>query len=268
MIKFLSISSGSCGNCYYFSNGSTAFLIDAGVGVRATKKALSEHDLSLEKIDFILITHDHIDHIKALGTLCKRYNKIAYTTPSLKRALLQHRITAEDVKGSIKELKILKNNDICGVNVIPFKVPHDATETVGYYIEFENKGITLVTDCGEVTNDVLKFSKRADVLIFETNYDEKMLKNGNYSDALKSRISDSHHGHLSNTNAAEALKEIYMNKEGSLEYLFLCHLSENNNTPKLAKQCVIEALASVGATREEILITPLLRGKPSILYSI
>lgn len=267
MIKFLSISSGSNGNCYYFSNGSVSFLIDAGVGPRTVKKVLGEHDLALEDVDFILVTHDHIDHIKALGIISEKYSKPVYTTKLLKGALLKHTITRNALKGNIHTIKILEENDINGVKVTPFVVPHDATETVGYFIEFDNKNITLVTDCGEITSDVIRFSRQADILIFETNYDEQMLKNGPYPEFLKKRIGESHHGHLSNAIAAEALKDIYMNKERSLDYLFLCHLSEYNNTPDLAKKTVTEALASAGAKPEDILVIPLLRGVPSLLYS-
>lgn len=267
MIRFLSISSGSNGNCYYFSNGSTSFLIDAGVGPRIVKKALAEHNLVLENIDFILVTHDHIDHIKALGIISEKFHKPVYTTKLLKGALLRHSITRTALKGNIKVLKILEQNDINGIKITPFIVPHDATETVGYFIEFEGKNITLVTDCGEITPEVLKFSKKADILIFETNYDTKMLKEGPYPEFLKKRIGESHHGHLSNAAAAEALKEIFLNKERALDYLFLCHLSEYNNTPELAKQTIVEALISVGAKREDMLVEPLLRGKPSKLYS-
>lgn len=267
MIKFLSIASGSNGNCYFFTNGITSFLIDAGVGPRSVKKALESHNLSLESIDFILITHDHIDHIKALGILSKKYHKPIYTTKILRGALLHHSITHNYVKGNIQSLDILTTNNICGVKVVPFPVPHDATETVGYYIEFDNKKIVIVTDCGEVTENVIKFSKKADILIFETNYDDEMLISGSYSESLKARISESHHGHLSNLNASEALKKIYLEKEGELSHIFLCHLSANNNTPELALASVNNALKSVGATSSEILIVALLRGVPSNLYS-
>lgn len=267
MIKFLSISSGSNGNCYYFSNGNVSFLIDAGVGPRTVKKVLAEHGQELEGIDFILVTHDHIDHIKALGIISEKYSKPVYTTKLLKGALLRHSITRNSLKGNIHTINILEANDINGIKVTPFVVPHDATETVGYFIEFDNKNITLVTDCGAITPEVLKFSKQADILIFETNYDEKMLKEGPYPEFLKQRIGESHHGHLSNAIAAEALKEIYLNKERSLDYLFLCHLSEYNNTPDLARKTVVEALASAGAKAEDILVVPLLRGQASKLYS-
>ena len=73
MIQFLSLSSGSSGNCYFFTDGKTTFLIDAGVGPRTCAKKLSEHGFSLGDVDFILVTHDHIDHIKALGIISSRY---------------------------------------------------------------------------------------------------------------------------------------------------------------------------------------------------
>jgi phosphoribosyl 1,2-cyclic phosphodiesterase len=76
MIKFISLASGSSGNCYYFTNGKVTFLIDAGVGPRSAKKTLEEHELSLQSVDFILVTHDHIDHIKALGIIAEKFNSL------------------------------------------------------------------------------------------------------------------------------------------------------------------------------------------------
>ncbi len=267
MIKFVSLSSGSSGNCYYFTNGSTTFLIDAGIGPRRIKKILSEYSLDLESVNFILITHDHIDHIKSLGVIVNRYHKLVYTSDLLKSSLLNHSITRNTLKGSINCIEISKENNIQGVKVTPFLVPHDATQTLGYFIEFENKKITLVTDCGEVTDEILNFSKKADILIFESNYDDKMLLNGAYPAVLKNRIKNSHLGHLSNNEACEALKKIFSDREGSLEYLFLCHLSGNNNTPEIAYNTVTDGLKSIGVDLSNRTILTLPRGKASNLYT-
>lgn len=267
MIKFLSLASGSSGNCYFFTNGAATFMIDAGVGPRSTQKRLAPYGEELGRLDFILITHDHIDHIKALGIISSKFNKPVYTTDKLKGALMTHSCTRGKLNGNIKTINISEETDICGVKVTPFPVPHDATETVGYFIEFDGKRITLVTDCGSVTEEVLHYSKMADILIFESNYDEAMLENGPYTEALKERIRDRRYGHLSNDNAAEALKEVYLGRTGKLEHVFLCHLSDNNNTPEKAYKIVSEALDEAGATGCTT-IDCLKRGKVSQLYEL
>ncbi len=267
MIKFLSLASGSSGNCYFFTNGTATFLIDAGVGPRSTQKRLAPYGEDLAGVDFILITHDHIDHIKALGIISSKFSKPVYTTAKLKGALAAHSCTRGKLGGNIKTINVSEETDICGVKVTPFPVPHDATETVGYFIEFDGKKITLVTDCGSVTDDVLRYSKMADILIFESNYDEDMLEKGSYTAALKARISDPMYGHLSNRQAAAALKEIYSGRTGGLEHIFLCHLSDNNNTPEKAFGSASEALGEVAGAGGTTIVC-LRRGKASQLYEL
>lgn len=266
MIKFLSLASGSSGNCYFFTNGETSFMIDAGVGPRSSQKILSEHKLSLADLDFILVTHDHIDHIKALGIISLKFSKPVYTTQALAESFTSHFCTKNRVRGNLHVLGKMVENEICGVKVTPFPVPHDATETVGYFIEFDGRRITLVTDCGSVTEEVLEFAKRADTLIFESNYDCRMLECGPYTPSLKRRITDPRYGHLSNDQAAAALQDIYRDRSGRMDHLFLCHISGNNNTPELALRCVADALSSIGATSEKIKVECLRRGKASPLY--
>src|SRR5574344_292451 len=268
MIKFISLASGSSGNCYYFTNGSVSFMIDAGVGPRSAKKTLEEHSLSLQDVDFILVTHDHIDHIKALGLIAEKYNKPVYATKILKNSFEVHSCTRGRRNGRVNEIQILKMTEVYGVKFTPFPVPHDASETVGYYIEFDGKKITLVTDCGSVNENVIKYSEKADTLIFETNYDEKMLAEGSYPKDLQERISSPDTGHLSNRDAAKALQKIYMEKEGAIDHIFLCHLSDNNNTPELARCCVSKALDEIGVKKESVVLDCLIRGHASKLYSL
>lgn len=266
MIKFLSLASGSSGNCYFFTNGEISFMIDAGVGPRSSQKALSEHNLSLADLDFILVTHDHIDHIKALGIISSKFSKPVYTTQALTDSFAGHFCTKERIRGNLHVLGKMVENDVCGVKVTPFPVLHDATETVGYFIEFDGRRIALVTDCGSVTEEVSDFAKMADILIFESNYDCRMLECGPYYPSLKKRITDPRFGHLSNDQAAAALKEIYVGRTGRLDNIFLCHISGINNTPELALNCVANALSEVGATSDKIRIECLRRGKASPLY--
>jgi len=268
MIKFISLASGSSGNCYYFTNGKVTFLIDAGVGPRSAKKILEEHGLSLQSIDFILVTHDHIDHIKALGIIAEKFNKPVYATQKLIDSFENHSCTRGRLWGRVKAIDVLQQTEVEGVTFTPFPVPHDAAQTVGYFIEFDGKKITLVTDCASVNEYVIKYSKKADTLIFETNYDEKMLAEGSYPQDLKERISDSETGHLSNREAAESIQKIYAERKGSLDHIFLCHLSDNNNTPELARNCVATALAKIGVKKESVVLDCLIRGHASKLYSL
>ena len=79
-VKFISLASGSSGNCYYIGTEKYGILIDAGIAVRTIKKGLKEAGISMEMIRAVFVTHDHADHIKAVGGLGEKQNIPIYTT--------------------------------------------------------------------------------------------------------------------------------------------------------------------------------------------
>jgi phosphoribosyl 1,2-cyclic phosphodiesterase len=242
-VKFFSLSSGSNGNCYYIGNDETGLLIDAGIGPRTIKKRLLEHGVSMDSVDFILVTHDHIDHIKGLGMVAQKYSKPVYATEKLHASLDNHSCTRCRLSGCVRKTVAGEPSTYKGVTFIPFIVPHDATETVGYHIDFYGVKFTFLTDVGAVTDDVIKYCRMSEIVIFESNYDLDMLLSGSYTPELKVRIVQGQ-GHLSNEQAASAVRRFW---HKDLSHLFLCHLSENNNTPEIAHSCISAALRSVGA---------------------
>lgn len=243
MVNFLSLSSGSNGNCYFFSNGQTSFLIDIGIGNRTIKKRLAEHGFDIEQIDFVLITHDHFDHIKSLGTFTYRYKRPVYATRTLHTALRHNFRTAGMLTGCERYIKEGISTEIHGVEVTPFVVPHDATQTLGYHLNFDGCKFTVMTDLGEVTDDAVRFASEADHLVVESNYDVDMLITGNYPPQLKERILQEH-GHLSNEQTSSLLRRSCHN---GLQDVWLCHLSANNNTPQTALKAAKKTLESVGS---------------------
>ncbi|MCK9625364.1 MAG: MBL fold metallo-hydrolase [Bacteroidales bacterium] len=264
MVKFISLSSGSNGNCYYLGNDRTSLLIDVGIGGRTIKKRLAEHDISVDTIDMVLVTHDHVDHIKYLGSFTERFQKPVFTTEKLHRSLTFHFCTKGHMGGCVKNTKPGEMTEYNGVKFSPFFVPHDATETVGYFIDFFGEKFTFITDLGEVTDDVVKYARLADHLIIESNYDVDMLIMGSYSPELKLRIMKGH-GHLSNEQTAGLLKRAY-HKE--LKSIYLCHLSENNNTPDLALKSAESALLSIGVRPgNDVMLYCLPRGMSSMKFS-
>ncbi len=263
MIKFISLSSGSNGNCYYIGDDekNISLLIDFGIGGRTVKKRLAAFDIAADKVDFILISHNHMDHIKYLGGFTEKFKKPIYTTKKVHNALENNFCTKGHLCGCVKDIEVEKEYECRGVRFTSFLVPHDAIETVGYYIDFFGVTFTFITDIGYVTDDAVSYCRKSSNLIIESNYDLDMLMSGSYTPELKVRIVQGH-GHLSNEQSSSLLKRAY--HEG-LQNVFLCHLSQNNNTPQKAFECASEALRSIGINDVPVYCLP--RSEASQVFS-
>jgi len=260
---FISFSSGSCGNCYYLGDGNDGILIDAGISLRRLKKYLEERRLSFDSFSSIFITHDHLDHIRHLGSYCKKLCKPVYSTATIMGALSNHTFTREYIGGCKRFVKEGEWNELAaGLCVRPFVVPHDATQTVGYAIRLGELRFLIMTDAGRVTDEAIELASESSVVVIESNYDPGMLATGSYPIELQDRIRDGH-GHLSNEECAEAIKKFA--HEG-LKSIFLCHRSENNNESKLAYDCSKEALAEIGA--KDVVLRCLPREYPSPVFNL
>lgn len=263
-IKFKSLSSGSCGNCYFIGIFSDTrcecgILIDAGISPRRLKKELAADGLGYDDFGGILITHDHYDHIRALGSYCKHLHKPVWTTGELGRALCSHRITGEQLPSCRRTLGQGWNDIVPGrIRARYFQVPHDAAQTVGYAIVLDGYRFVIMTDIGAMTKEALDLSRQAETVVIESNYDLGMLRGGSYPKELQDRIC-SGHGHLSNDECAAAIREF---AHPGLQNVFLCHLSEHNNTPALAHDC------SRAVLDPSVRLVPLPRQSASPLFNL
>ena len=283
-VKFKSFSSGSCGNCYFLGleeDGvfTDAVLVDAGVSLRAVKRELAAEHIPLDCIRAILVTHDHLDHIRSLGSYCKYLKLPVWATEELHAAMAYHTYTLEHLAAVRRTLvRDAWNGIIPGVlEARYFVVPHDATQTVGYGIRIAGLHFVIMTDLGRMTPEAMAYAAHADVAVVESNYDRAMLMNGPYPPELKQRISQGN-GHLSNDECAAAVRRFY---HPELTHLFLCHLSENNNTPELARKTTSDALADIGLLPsyensslfasedgDRVVMQPLPRRTPSRLFTL
>ena len=243
MLTFLAFGSGSCGNCYYLSNGEGAIFIDAGIGIRRMKRDMKEYGLSFSSIKGIIITHDHADHIKAAGQISKDYNIPVYATELVHKGINCNFHVSKPVDADKAHI-IEKDTEfeLAGFRITPFAIPHDSTENVGFCIRHGNETFTIMTDVGMATESVKHYILQSNYLVLEANYDEEMLRGGKYPKILQDRIM-SGTGHLSNHQAAQVLAECL---HPDLRYVWLCHLSEENNHPELARKTVEMYLRSFG----------------------
>ncbi len=239
-LNFCSLSSGSSGNCYYIGNEIHGILIDAGISATSIRKFLRDRNISMQSIMGVLITHNHIDHVKGLELLIRKNNLPAFTTQRIWNSILLHqkKISAD----CIREIPLQKKFHLAGFDIEAFPVCHDAPETIGFHICSGDKKITIVTDLGHICQTASRYIRDANFLVIESNYDEQMLDNGRYPHFLKARIK-SDHGHLANHQTADFLAE---NFNENLNYIFLAHLSKNNNTPELALSTIINTFRKKG----------------------
>ena len=243
MLKFISFGSGSSGNCYLLTTPTDGLLIEIGVGLRGLKKDFRDYGLSMSQVHHVLVTHDHADHIKSVGSFSNDYHVPVYTTEKVHEGInrnycIQQKVP-EELKKYVEKRKAIQIGDF---RVTPFEVPHDSSDNVGYMIEAEGVVFCIITDAGYVTDEMKTYISRANYLVIEANHDEEMVANGPYPQFLKGRIL-SQTGHLSNRSCALALVE---NMTEQLRYVWLCHLSEENNHPELARKTVESLLRDYG----------------------
>lgn len=266
MLRFISFGSGSSGNCYYLYTETDSLIIDAGVGIRTLKKYFRDYGLSLDKVHRILITHDHADHIKCVGSMSHDYHLPVYATRIVHQGIDRNYCVARKVSGELRQyLDVGVTVQLGEFSVTPFSVPHDSSDNVGYMIEVQNTTFCIITDAGCVTEEMASYISRAQHLVIEANHDCEMLQHGPYPQHLKERITNGT-GHLNNEACAQAIAN-HMSE--CLRNVWLCHLSEENNHPELARKTVETILRSYGiVVGKDIDLGVLKRTKPTGIFEL
>jgi len=242
MLKFISFGSGSSGNCYYIYSESESLLIDAGIGLRTLKKYFKDRALPFN-IANCLITHDHTDHVKSIGGICKECGTTVYATREVHQGIERNYCVKYKIPQERKVyVEKQKQFSIGNFVITPFNVPHDSSDNVGYLIEYEGVRLCIVTDAGETNSEIGGYISKATHLILESNYDKEMLLEGPYPEHLKARIRGGR-GHLSNTECGETLIKY---ATPNLQHVWLCHLSAENNHPELARKTIESCLRNNG----------------------
>jgi len=264
-LRFLSLASGSSGNCYYLGTPEYGILFDAGIACRSIKKILKDNDIELEQVMAVFVTHDHIDHIKSVGSLGERYGIPVYATQAIHEGIDGSRFVDQRLGSSRRIIQKGEPVVIGDLAVTAFEVPHDATDCVGYLVKYKEETLVLATDVGHINDTVGAHIRLANHLILEANYDREMLITGRYPHFLKERIM-SGSGHLCNTETADFLAN---NFHSHLRNIWLCHLSRENNHPELASKTVEMAFGKQGINvGADVKIRVLKRNTPSELYEL
>lgn len=262
-LKFSSLASSSSGNCQYIETNNVRILVDAGLSGKRIENALSSIDVSPSSIDYILVTHEHSDHIKGVGVLSRRYDLPVYANKNTWEGMMKS-------IGKIKEENINifeTNNDfeLKDLGIMPYKTFHDSNESVGYSFYYKNKKISLLTDTGKIDDTIIKQISNSNLLMIESNHDVEMLKLGSYPYYLKKRILGDY-GHLSNELAGQLITNVI---KGNNETVLLAHLSKENNFPELAYQTVLNILNENGLdVSQDLNLELTFRDKTTKLYTL
>jgi len=228
------LASGSRGNCALVATTTTRILVDAGLSGRETLKRLRAIGERTEEISAILITHEHCDHVAGLQRLAAKLNVPVFLTAPTHHAWNR---TVRDEEGAIPELPKSEHFSagrgfrVGDIEVMPFTIPHDAIDPVGFTFRAEGVKLGFATDLGYMPASVRNHLRGCTVLVIESNHDVEMLRSGPYPWSVKQRVM-SRVGHLSNEALAEFFSSDY---DGGAEYLVLAHLSEQNNHPEKAR---------------------------------
>ena len=238
MFNFCSLYSGSSGNSLFVETSNTKILVDAGVSCKKIENALEDINVDPTSLDGILVTHEHIDHVQSLGTLSKKYDLPVFVNQETLDAMPKQK--DKIAEKNVKLFKVTENFSIGDLEIKPFSIPHDAANPCGFNILKENKKISIATDIGHMTKNILNNLEESLFIMLEANYDPEILKCSSYPFNLKTRISGPT-GHLSNELAGKTIT--YLLQSG-LKNAMLGHLSKESNFPELAYQTVLDELLS------------------------
>ena len=247
-MKVISLQSGSNGNCVYVEANGVKLLFDAGITGNLVQERLAVHGRAVEGVDAVLISHDHIDHCRSMGMLNRRFGLPIYATAKTVEAAKRH------APGEIGDLRYFASGETIKfgqVTVETIRTPHDAEDGVVFVVDDGKHRLGIMTDLGHVFDGLGDVVASLDAVLLESNYDPELLANCARPEWLKKRISGPE-GHISNFEAAELLNAAASKR---MQWACLGHLSEENNTPRLAlathREILGDRLRLLVATRYE-----------------
>ena len=247
-MHFTTLASGSSGNAILVGEDNRHLLVDCGISGKSLLHNLAQLNIPFSEIEGIVVTHEHVDHIRGVGVLARKLKIPIYATAGLWEAM-------GPSLGKIAEnlqIEVQESFSCAGLNVLLYPTSHDSRESYGLKVsrpKQKDKGdlaLGIATDSGRITGEMHHHLKGCDAFVVEANYDEERLRLGPYPAYLKKRISGNR-GHLENAQLAEGLSEWI---EGNTQRVMLAHLSEENNTPEIALSTVLRILRDLNISKK------------------
>lgn len=251
-MKVIVLASGSKGNATYIETSHSKILVDAGISYKRISEGLLKHNILLDTLDAIIVTHEHIDHVMHLATVSKRTKaKIYMNEDSFEN--LPNSVMANLQISKVFFIKPELKYKIGDIFIVPISLFHDTKSIYGYLIKAGNRNISYITDTGHLLEKYYPLLRQMEIIIIESNHDVEMLLNSKRDYRLKQRIL-SDKGHLSNEQCQTILKNIITE---NTKQIVLAHLSEECNDPTLAytinKQVINDSIKLHVASQNESL---------------
>ncbi len=224
-MKTFSLQSGSNGNAIYVEADGVRLLFDAGISGRQARLRMAEHERDIRRVDALFLSHDHQDHIRCAGIYQRLFGIPIYATEPTLRAI-------GNQLGRLSDVRTFAAGETVAVGAVLVHTrptPHDAADGVTFLVEAAGRRLGIFTDLGHPFDDLPAQLEAVDAAYLESNYDPRMLEEGDYPPLLKQRIRGTG-GHLSNCEAAELLRLCAKRHR----WIALAHLSQHNNQPELA----------------------------------
>jgi beta-lactamase-like protein len=261
-LRFCPLYSGSSGNALLVLADGAAILVDAGLPGRVVAEALAAAGVAPEQLSGILVTHEHSDHVKGVGILARRYRLPVYANAGTWRGMLP--LIGEIPPAQVRVFETERDFYLGGINVLPYKTPHDANESVGFVFQSGGSKLSILTDAGHINERMLDAVSGSGLILIESNHDVEMLKAGRYPFPLKRRILGDE-GHLSNDACGAALTALYGR---GVRRAVLGHLSRENNFESLALETVRAALRASDVPDEAFALSVAHRDRVGEIYEV
>jgi phosphoribosyl 1,2-cyclic phosphodiesterase len=245
--RFSVLASGSGGNALYVETERVRVVIDAGLSCRELIRRLDLVGIEAEGLDGVVVTHEHLDHVKGVGPLARKFHLPIYVNRrTYERSLKLLGPVAMPVFVQTGQTLTMKD-----LQIETFTKCHDAADPLGIILSCNGSKLGLITDLGRSTHLVEDKLKGCGGLIMEFNYDPEMLEEGPYPLYLKRRIRGTD-GHLSNGQAGDLLSTVHHEK---LQVVIMAHLSQTNNDPSKAFDQASKSLETKGLSAPRLLVS-------------
>jgi phosphoribosyl 1,2-cyclic phosphodiesterase len=235
-MRLIILGSGSSGNSVYIESGATSVLVDVGLSAKETARRMVEVGLDPSRLDAIIVTHEHSDHVKGVPVMSKTAGVPVFMSDAT-RAACKFGGKGDGMYWG-EAITSSRSFQVGDLDFHPFTIPHDGVDTFALTVQSNGVKAAIVTDLGYITQLVAERLRGCNLIVIESNHDRDMLKVGRYPWSVKQRIA-SNLGHLANDETARWISQDF---DGQAEYLVLAHLSRHCNHPELARLAALQAL--------------------------